>query len=223
MKNISDKILIIILAVIVCILLFKSCESQNDYTRLANALEISDLNNQKFKKEITKNGVEISKQNQLILNKEEALANNLLKIEELKKFKKIKSKVSIVTNTVIDTLYIPFKEIPKNDSIFNKLNYNFKFFDYTEKDNWFKFSGITDSKGVSMYDVKIRNEFSLLIADEKMGLFRSSIPKVVLTNMNPYTNTVSLKNIQVIYKKPFYKKEWFWFVLGGTATILISK
>ena len=103
------------------------------------------------------------------------------------------------------------------------MNYNFKFFDYTEKDNWFKFSGIVDSKGVSMYDVKIRNEFSLLIADEKMGLFRSSIPKVVLTNMNPYTNTVSLKNIQVIYKKPFYKKEWFWFVLGGTATILISK
>ena len=68
MKNISDKILIIILAVIVCILLFKSCESQNDYDRLANALEISDLNNQKFKKEITKKGVEISKQNQLILN-----------------------------------------------------------------------------------------------------------------------------------------------------------
>ena len=95
MKNISDKILIIILAVIVCILLFKSCESQNDYTRLANALEISDLNNQKFKKEITKNGVEISKQNQLILNKDEALANNLLKIEELKKFKKIKSKLNL--------------------------------------------------------------------------------------------------------------------------------
>ena len=60
MKNISDKILIIILAVIVCVLLFKSCESQNDYDRLANALEISDLNNQKFKKEITKKGVEIS-------------------------------------------------------------------------------------------------------------------------------------------------------------------
>ena len=102
-------------------------------TRLANALEISDLNNQKFKKEITKKGVEISKQNQLILNKEEALANNLLKIEELKKYKKIKSKVSVVTNTVIDTLYIPFKEIPKNDSIFKKLNYNFKFFDYTRE------------------------------------------------------------------------------------------
>jgi len=215
---------IILALLIVCVILFnRSCETQKKYERVASALTIADLNNQKFKSEINKQGEEIAVQNQLILSKDEALENNLLEIEELKKYKNIKSKTTFETITKTDTVFVPFtKEI--SDTIQMPIPDGFfRYFKYQEKDNWYSFSGTVSDLGVTMYEMDIKNKYSILIADKKLGLFRKAQPEILLTNENPYTSTISMNNVQVKYDVPFYKKEWFWFVLGSATTIYITK
>ena len=82
MKNYLNKTIILALAIVCLLLFYRSCEIQKDYERVASALTVSDLKNQKFETELNKKGEEISTQKQLILSQEEALENNLLEIEE---------------------------------------------------------------------------------------------------------------------------------------------
>ena len=224
MGKIVNRVIFLALTVVICFLLFRSCELQKDYDRVSSALTVADLKNQKFESELNDKGEEIATQKQLILSQEEALQNNLVQIEELKKYKRIKSKTEIVTKTEIDTVYVAYEPINENDSTYVPIPDGFfRNFSYTEKDDWYKFSGSVSEKGLTMNNMEIKNKYSLLIADKKLGLFSKPEPQVILTNSNPYTNTVSMNNVQIKFEKPFYKKEWFWFVLGATTTTVILK
>jgi|TARA_Y100000033_G_C2751607_1_gene114147 hypothetical protein len=223
MSNYINKTLILALAIVCIILFYRSCEIQKDYERVASALTISDLKNQKFETELNKKGEEISTQKQLILSQEEALENNLLEIEELKKYKKIQSKTTVKTVTQIDTVFVAFSENPTDSIKMPIPDGFFRYFDYQEKDNWYSFSGTVSDLGLTMYDMSITNKYSLLIADKKLGFFTKPEPQIVLTNENPYTSTISMNNVQIDYQLPFYKKEWFWFALGSATTIFITK
>ena len=75
--------------------------------------EIRDYKNQvvKFKdgeqvfiEKLSKNGDKIAEQEQVILTQKDAIAHNLLEIEELKK---IKSQVTVKTITKIDSVFVP--------------------------------------------------------------------------------------------------------------------
>ena len=224
MKNLANKVIILALLVVVCLLFLRSCQLEKDYNRVSSALTVADLKNQKFETELNEKGEQLATQKQLILSQEEALENNLLQIEELKKYKRIKSKTEIVTKTEIDTVYVAYEPINENDSTYVPIPDGFfRNFSYTEKDDWYKFSGSVSEKGLTMNNMEIKNKYSLLIADKKLGLFSKPEPQVILTNSNPYTNTVSMNNVQIKFEKPFYKKEWFWFVLGATTTTVILK
>lgn len=224
MRNLSNKLIIVALLIAICLLFLRSCQLEKDYKRVSSALTVADLKNQKFETELNEKGEQINSQKQLILSKEEAIQNNLIEIEDLKKYKRIKSKTKIVTQTKIDTVFVAFDPVDKNDSTFVPLPSGFlRTFKYLEKDDWFKFSGTVSENGLTMNNMEIKNDYSLLIADKKLGLFSKAEPQVVLTNLNPYTRTVSMNNVQIQYKKPFYKKEWFWFVLGATTTTIIIK
>jgi len=215
---------IILALLIVCVILFnRSCEAQKNYERVASALTIADLSNQKFKSKINKQGEEIAVQNQLILSKDEALESNLLEIEELKKYKNIKSKTTFETITKTDTVFVPYVENITDTLIMPIPDGFLRHFQYQEEDNWYSFSGTVSNFGVEMYQMDIKNKYSILIADKKLGLFKKSRPEILLTNENPYTSTISMNNVQVKYDIPFYKKEWFWFVLGSATTIYITK
>lgn len=218
-SNIKEKVLIVI---IVILLLFLGSAYYSNFTinkDLSNTLLSLNLLEQKFDKEINDKNEEISYQNQIIISKEQALKNGLLEIEELKRNKKIESKVIFKTETKIDTVYVPFNKDTIGNTLLGSLNY----FKYKEKDNWYSFSGSSSDKGITLYDMTINNEYSLLISDRKMGLFKPSVPSVTLTNKNPYTTTIQMNNVKINYNKPFYKKEWFWFVSGfATSQILIK-
>jgi hypothetical protein len=223
MKNYINRTIILALCVLCIILFHRSCESEKNYERVSNALTISDLTNQKFENEINEQGEKISFQKQLILSKQEALENNLLEIIELKKYKKIKSKTKIETLTKIDTVFVSYSDYASDSILKPKSKIFYKYFNYTEKDNWYSLSGNVTEDGINMYDMQIKNKYNILIADKKLGLFRRSIPQIVLTNENPYTSTISMQNVQIQYDIPFYKKQWFWFILGSASTIYLTK
>lgn len=223
MGKIVNRVIFLALTVVICFLLFRSCELQKDYDRVSSALTVADLKNQKFESELNEKGEEIATQKQLILSQEEALQNNLVEIKELKEYKRIKSKTQIVTKTEIDTVFVSYTPIENDSTQIDIPNGFFRNFEYTEKDDWYKFSGSVSDRGLTMYNMQIKNDYILLIADKKLGLFTKPEPQVILTNSNPYTQTVSMNNVQIKYEKPFYKKEWFWFVLGATTTTVILK
>lgn len=224
MNNKINTLFTVILLFVIFFVTFRSCEIQKDYQRVKKALTVADFKNQAFKTEINEKGEKIAIQEQLILSKDEALKSNALEIEELKEFKRIKSKIQFTATTKIDTVYIPFTEISDTDTIQNLLPKNFfRKFMYKEKDEWFKFSGYIENSGVTLFDVEIKNKFKIIIADKKVNIFSKPKPKIILTNSNPYTDITSLNNIQVEYKEPFYKKEWFWFLAGSITTIIIYK
>lgn len=218
-KEFKNKAIIVILTLALMFTFTKCLDSDTESKRLKSALSLADLKSQYFEVELNSKKEQLASQKQLILTQEEALSGKLLEIEDLKKYKNIKSKVQYVTNTVIDTLRVPY--LIDSNSV--ELPIFKKFFKYNEKDNWFSLSGEVTDKDVFFSQIKIKNKYSILIADKKMGLFKRVEPTVLLTNFNPYTSTIELNNVQIEYSKPFYKKEWFWFALGGLSGVLIAK
>lgn len=221
MKYITSKTIIVILIGLIVFLTFRSCELKRNYQLISNALTLSDLTNQKFKVELNNKNEEIAFQKQVILTKDQAIKSNLLEIQDLKEYKHITSKIQVKTETKIDTIFIPY--IADSDSINKFVNPFKKHFDYTEKNNWFKLNGYASENGIVFNSISIKNKFSLIIADKKIGILGKSDPVIVLKNYNPYTETITLNNVQITYSKPFYKKEWFWFVAGITTGQLILK
>jgi hypothetical protein len=223
-KTFKERITLLLIIFILIFFVARTFEFKSDYDRISKNMTAVNMKLQKFKEITQKDSTKIASQQQIVLTQKEALANNLLEIEDLKEYKRIKSKVNVVTVTKIDTVFIPYDEVAYDtDSTSIPLPEFKRSFNYTEKENWFKLNGNVSNLGVSFNEISIRNKYSILIADKKMGLFKRNEPIVVLKNDNPYTSTVKMNNVQIDYKKAFYKKNGFWFALGTVAGILIVK
>lgn len=68
------------------------------------------------------------------------------------------------------------------------------------------------NKDSTLLDLKVRNEYSVIVGREKQGLFKPSKPFVEVTNKNPYTETTSLRTYQVSIKP---EKKWAIGPFGG--------
>lgn len=64
-----------------------------------------ELGEQKFLTTINEKGETINEQEQLILSQKDAIAHNVLEIENLKK---VQSQVIVKTNTIIDSVFYSF-------------------------------------------------------------------------------------------------------------------
>lgn len=118
-------------------------------------------------------------------------------ILELKKIirqneKKLKNKGSVTTfsgETKIDTVFATEVRYEK-DSLFPV------YFSDINLDNWV--IGNVEAKVDGVFvDLKIKNTYSIVIGDEKQGLFKKKVPFAMVTNYNPYSETTSLRTYQV--------------------------
>lgn len=214
------KILFLI-SVLICMLLFsKGCEQKKINNNLISNISQLNFKNQKFKTQLTKTGDSINIQNQIILTQKQAIDNGLIEIERLKK---IKSRVSVITKTKIDTLFIPYDKIIK-DTIYENEIYSFKkFFNYKDPKDWFSLNGYVTDKGIGLDNIYVKNDYTIYIADTKLGLFKKSVPSVLLVNRNPNTQTISMNNLVIKNYKPFYKENWFWGGVGLIGGFIIAK
>lgn len=194
---------------------FVGCEyvkKSDDYDRVKNALLLSDLQNQKFTTERNKLNQEIASQKQVILSKNEALESQLVELEELREYKRLERKIVFRTKTEIDTIFIPYT--PTGDTLDIELPMFRKPFKYIEQDGWYALSGTATNLGIELDSMRVENKYSLLIGDKKLGWFKKPSPEIQLINENPYTSTVSMNNVKIEYKLPFYKRNEFWTAIG---------
>jgi hypothetical protein len=211
MKNLKiEHLLLLILTIGFFIREIKLQCLISDYERLNISLSYSNLKNQDFEKENGKNGETIYKQANIILNQKEALKTNLITIQDLKKFKKINSKISIASKTKIDTVFIPYNI----DSLKLPIIDFKKSFSTKHPENWYSISGIVNKEGVFFDSIIFKNEYDVTIGKMNMGFFKKSKPTLVLNSLNPYTDVTKINNISLDYEIPFYKKNSFWAGLG---------
>jgi hypothetical protein len=217
-KKKGNSILIIVLCILLAISMLNSCEKGKENKQLLQNLNALDISNQKFETEILENKEKITSQNQIILTQQQAIDNGLIEIEKLKK---IKSKVRFVTNTQIDTVFVPFDRIVR-DTIDSSFGVK-KYFTFTEPKGWYSLDGFSSDIGVGIDKLSIKNDYSIYIADKKVNLFGKSNPEVILHNKNPYTETIQMQNVVITVYKPFYKKNSFWTGVGFLGGFLLAK
>jgi hypothetical protein len=190
----------------------ENCSRAKELEQLKENMESVKLDNQKFERTINLQGHEISQQRQTIVSKDEAI---MLGLEQIKGLKNIKNQVKVVTQTTFDTIYAGFeKDTTQPNELSNKFAY---------KEEWISFKGEVLDSGVSVSDLSIKNEYTLTIADKKLGFFKKPEPSVTLVNKNPYTRTEGMTNLTIKQNQPVYKRPWVWLTLGIGSGILISR
>ena len=196
-----------------------SCEGHKKIESLNSVIRNLDIENQKFKTDLNKKDEKVTSQAQIIISQKEAIRNGLIEIDKLKK---IKSKVQIVTQTKVDTVYIEYYK-----TIIDSLNqepFDYKnYFDYQEPKGWYSINGYATNLGIGIDSLRVKNDFSIYIADKKLNLFGKSNPEVILLNKNPYTETIKMHNIVIQVEQPFYNNKLLWAGVGFVGGVLLSK
>lgn len=122
-------------------------------------------------------------------------------VKSMKKFLKDKGSVTNFTSqtqvdTSSETEVIPNESEPSFPSYRSKFNL----------DNWVVGSSYA-TKDSTFLDLKIRNEYSVVVGEEPTGFLGLGTPKsfAQVTNKNPYTQTETLTTFQVATPRP---KRW---------------
>ena len=175
----------------------------NDYKRQVNKL---DLQQTEFITMVDRQGLLISEQEQIILSQKDAIEMNLLEIENLKK---VNSQVSVVTQTIVDSVFIPFQsDTLKNFGLYDK---------------WYGLSGIVENRGVKLDSIYFNNDMRITIGYKKNGWFKKPSPIVKIKNENPYSRVVNMQNVVIDNPTKWYEKKGFLIGVGLLGGIVIMK
>tara|TARA_R100001015_G_C4578565_1_gene135453 strand:+ start:235 stop:948 length:714 start_codon:yes stop_codon:yes gene_type:complete len=210
----------VVLIVAILLLVWKSCEQKAQLSAFKSQINKFALGEQVFIEKLNKNGDKIVEQEQIILSQKDALAHNLLELEELKK---VQSQVIIQTNTIIDSVFIPFDDSWQNENQFDtiiihdtiettNIIYVPKTFSLTEK--YYSLSGSILKTGVLIDSLRFPNELTLSIGMKSQGIFKKPLPVVIAKHSNPFVQTSSMQNIIIKNDLKWYDKKATWFGIG---------
>jgi hypothetical protein len=191
---------------VICVaLFFRSCVNEHQYSS-----DIEDLlrNKQGIEKIIDERGRESAYLKATILTKDKAIQKQLKEIQQLKS---LDTKISIVNHTQIDTLVLELHDTTIVTSI-DTIRY--QRFAHLEK--WFELAGKVEKKQLIIDSLKIKNQYTIELGDEKVGLFKKE-KRIYVRNENPYTSTDDLKFFILEDKRKWYQKD-AWKIIG-TAVI----
>ena len=208
-----------VLLVFLLVQMADSCESHKKIESLNSVISNLDIENQKFKTEINNKEEKVTSQAQIIISQKQAIENGLIEIDRLKN---IKSKVKIITETKVDTVYIEYYKTvidSLNEQPFDYKNY----FDYQEPKGWYSLSGYATNLGIGIDSLRVKNDYSIYIADKKLNLFGKSNPEVILLNKNPYTETIKMHNVVIKVEQPFYNNKFLWAGVGFVGGVILAK
>ena len=189
----NKNIMIIALLVIIMLLSFFVVGENRKFHNFQNQIAKFDLKEQAYLETIDENGNKLVHQEQIIMSQEQAISSGLLEIEELKK---VSSQVSVVTNTIIDTIIVSHV-----DTVVQEINGNSYLKlpqQYVFADEYLNSKAEINKVGLSIDNITIFNETTITIGKERQGLFRPLKPVVKIKNTNTYMNTLEVRNIVII-------------------------
>ena len=174
---------------------------------------------QLFIEKLNDKGEKIAQQDQVILSQKDAIAYNLLEIDNLKK---IKSQVKITTITKIDSIYIPvldtIERIVYDTTGLALLKLPTKFGLESE---WYSIFSTINKNGMLLDSLSLYNRQIITLGMKSNGFLKAPTPSVVVKNENPYVSINSLNNVVIKNDTRFYDKKGFWFGFGLGTGVLI--
>lgn len=216
MKITQTRLLVGIIIVLIAFLLFREGCNQRNVDKL-----ISDLSNYKTEASTykTKLGLEVSTNRALAIQTQDQIksiiATNDTLAEWVKKFKEIKSTVTVRETTIVKEVAVPFdKPIPCD----------FKPFKANKIDKHFLFYTTIANTGLTIDSLKIPNESKIIVGEKKEGFLNLKTKLVVeVNNSNPYINTTNISGYVYEPKKKWYEKMWVNFAIGFGAGYIGSQ
>ena len=205
----SKKVIIWILLIILALLGYYAIGQNSKYSNYRQQMALFDLKEQKYLETIDENGARLIEQQQIIMSQDDAIASGLLEIEKLKE---VNSQVSVVTNTIIDTIVVSHV-----DTVIQQINGNAYLKlpqQYSFNDDFMNFKAEINEVGLSVDNITIFNETTVTIGKEKQGLFKPLKPVVKIKNTNPYMNTMSVQNVVIEKKTNLIHDKRAWGVVG---------
>ena len=180
---------------------------------------------QVFVEKLNEKGEKLAEQEQVILSQKDAIAHNLLEIDNLKK---INSQVKVRTITKIDSVFVPIidtvERVVYDTTGIALLKLPTKF---GLENEFYSLYSTINSTGMLIDSLSLYNRQVITIGLESNGVFKSPTPKVMITNENPYVSVNSLSNVVIQNDLKWYEKKAVWggigFVGGLTTFILITK
>jgi len=204
-KTFFMRLSVVVLTIIVILLVWDGC---NQKARLsAYKKQISKLHfvNQSFVEKTTKNGKKIVEQEQLILSQKDAIKNNLLVLDGMKK---VQSQVRIQSVFKVDSIFVPY-----TDTFIIERN-NYKSFGFALNNDKYSIVGKTKEDGILLDSISFNNNLNVTIGNKSRGFFRSSQPIVQIQYENPYVNTKSVQNIIVKNDIKWWDRKGTWLTMG---------
>jgi len=199
------RLSLVVLTIIVILLVWDSCNQKARLSAFKENIAKLKLGNQEFKETINKENKKVIQQEQLILSQRDAIKNNLLIID---KMKKIQSQVRLETVLKVDSIFIPY-----TDTLYvDKNNYAEFGFGLTEKH--YEIRGKTKKNGILLDSISFRNDLSVTIGNKSRGFFKSSQPIVEINNSNPFITTQSMQNVVIKNEVKWWDKKGTWLTLG---------
>jgi hypothetical protein len=214
----TNKILLVCLTLVFILVsqLLSTNAKLNDFKK--QVIKFKD-GEQYFIQKLNDNGERIAEQDQIILSQKDAIANNLLVIEDLKK---VKSQVTIKTITKIDSIFVPIIDtvdrivFDSQGLAFLKLPTKFGI-----EEEWYSLYSTINNKGMWIDSLSLYNRQTITLGLKSNGIFKSPTPTVTVKNENPFVDVNSLKNVVIKNDTRFYDKKGFWYGLGVGTGILI--
>jgi hypothetical protein len=231
-KGRTFLLLLVVLLVALILLFLRGCNQQAQLSAYKKQMKKFSLGDQVFIERENKKGEKIIEQEQIILSQKDAIAHNLLQIEELKK---VQSQVIIETVTKIDSVFIPFDNAWQDENQFDTIIITDTIFEeniiYVPKsfslvEEYYSISGNILKSGVLVDSLRFNNELSLAIGMKSQGFLKKPLPVVIAKNSNPFVETSSMQNIVIKNSLKWYDKKATWFgfgIIGGFISgILIT-
>ena len=193
-------VFIVILMVIIAILYFTNISYQKEAKENANlVISLNDtLKTWKDKDSLSHAKVQIieterTKDFLSLQSKDE----EIIKLQKtVKQYEKQIKNQGSVTNFASETKIIT-KDSLVTDSVCGKCSFYF-----SNSNPWFSVDASiyptkTSNQLNLSLDLKVKNEYSVIVGEEKQGLFKKPKPFVEVLNHNPYSETENLKTYQV--------------------------
>ena len=198
-----------IVLLLFCRVVYGNIKTINEYKIEMRKFKLENLS---FEDEINERGERIISQEQIILSQKDAIEQGLLEVNRLKK---IKSQVSVVTETIIDTFIVNHTDTIveyRNGDAFLKLPQY-----YLYETEHLNFGAEISKIGLKVNNISIFNTSSVTIGYKSNGLFRKKSAVVEIQNSNPYVMTNSVGNVIIKEKQNPLTDYKVW---GGVGLIL---
>ncbi len=208
MKKVKTYAIFALLIVVIGFLLWDGCQSRRQARDFETQMSEFESKEQSFRRIIDKQGREIAEQNQIILTKDQAIAQGLIANTKLKN---IKSQVRVITSTRLDTIFIPFNEPDVFDpDIFDDVNNVISVpKPFLAFNKWYWIEGRIVKRGLEIDTIQFFNTQTVTIGNKRLkglrNIFKRKIPTVEIINESPYVSVQGLQNVVIKRKR---KKFW---------------